>query len=550
MNILEQYMGNKDKIDLEMEELSEYITDLLGMEFRVGVEVTEDDHLKKLEVVTERDRFKTVYVKDDYAKVLKIIDEQIDGYRNNSFIHDIEGNINDIVMQLIFSNYKEFSIKEKIDLKRFIKLIQNISNLTYENKSVDMNIFLNLEKGNMRKLEGFFDCIALERKGLKEFIFSQKPLLKILDKKNYSLILDKDYYATYFLKRKFNQVNIEQYMNNMINNQEKSLFIKDLIRELKYLSNIKFKVNFVDSYIESINKTISEEAKEESRQAHSLLKKNERKINKIMNKFSKEIINNLTVEEKKIMNNDRYPIYILIQNNKIEFWNNNYYSLAKINSVWKIKNYVLLAHEIFAGIYLNPNNLFTDIDIISKNVFIDTIRNINNDCIYKEDINKTVIETINKIKVISSKIFKLIRVIKRLSMEKEGALFIIVTDMNLFKNNRSEIIVEETNDNFYKNINKGKCICDINDDDLEIIATVDGSILLDTKFNILTFGEMIKPQEIDKSRCGNIYGARTNAAVNASNFGISIKVSEDGDVSLYRKVIYKEKSITEKTVYI
>jgi hypothetical protein len=54
---------------------------------------------------------------------------------------------------------------------------------------------------------------------------------------------------------------------------------------------------------------------------------------------------------------------------------------------------------------------------------------------------------------------------------------------------------------------------------------------------------MIKSQDIQKItdlKVENIYGARSLAAINAAKFGTSIKVSEDGDISIYRTVLYQD----------
>ncbi|WP_251671991.1 MULTISPECIES: hypothetical protein, partial [unclassified Sporosarcina] len=65
----------------------------------------------------------------------------------------------------------------------------------------------------------------------------------------------------------------------------------------------------------------------------------------------------------------------------------------------------------------------------------------------------------------------------------------------------------------------------------ELIASIDGAILLDKGFNILSFGEMIKNSD-DTPDVAEA-GSRTLAAANASVFGLSIKVSEDGDISIF-----------------
>ncbi len=61
---------------------------------------------------------------------------------------------------------------------------------------------------------------------------------------------------------------------------------------------------------------------------------------------------------------------------------------------------------------------------------------------------------------------------------------------------------------------------------LELIATIDGAVILDSSFNILSFGELLDVSNIRTEALG----ARTAAAYAGSRFGIAIKVSQDGDV--------------------
>ncbi len=67
--------------------------------------------------------------------------------------------------------------------------------------------------------------------------------------------------------------------------------------------------------------------------------------------------------------------------------------------------------------------------------------------------------------------------------------------------------------------------------DQHLDAAIDGAVILDYKFNILSAGEMFSNKGT-KVR-GKYRGARTIAAISSSRFGLSIKVSEDGEILIF-----------------
>jgi hypothetical protein len=59
------------------------------------------------------------------------------------------------------------------------------------------------------------------------------------------------------------------------------------------------------------------------------------------------------------------------------------------------------------------------------------------------------------------------------------------------------------------------------------VASLDGAVIVDRNGSVLAYGAMTKPAS------GSNQGARTRAAVAASKFGLVIKVSSDGQISMY-----------------
>ena len=63
------------------------------------------------------------------------------------------------------------------------------------------------------------------------------------------------------------------------------------------------------------------------------------------------------------------------------------------------------------------------------------------------------------------------------------------------------------------------------------LASVDGAIVLNNSANILAWGAVLKPKKSGRLRESE--GSRTKAAIGASYYGLALKVSSDGDITVY-----------------
>ncbi len=63
------------------------------------------------------------------------------------------------------------------------------------------------------------------------------------------------------------------------------------------------------------------------------------------------------------------------------------------------------------------------------------------------------------------------------------------------------------------------------------LAALDGAIVLSNKGEILAYGAILNPKKADQLR--GTEGSRTKAAIGASNYGLTIKVSSDGDIDVF-----------------
>lgn len=63
------------------------------------------------------------------------------------------------------------------------------------------------------------------------------------------------------------------------------------------------------------------------------------------------------------------------------------------------------------------------------------------------------------------------------------------------------------------------------------LASLDGAIVLDNSGQILAYGAVLQPKKAGRLR--GTEGSRTKAAIGASEYGLAVKISSDGDITVY-----------------
>jgi DisA bacterial checkpoint controller nucleotide-binding len=65
------------------------------------------------------------------------------------------------------------------------------------------------------------------------------------------------------------------------------------------------------------------------------------------------------------------------------------------------------------------------------------------------------------------------------------------------------------------------------------LASLDGAVVMDNSGRLLSYGAVLQPRKRGKLR--GTEGSRTKAAIGASNYGLAIKISSDGEICAYHK---------------
>jgi DNA integrity scanning protein DisA with diadenylate cyclase activity len=65
------------------------------------------------------------------------------------------------------------------------------------------------------------------------------------------------------------------------------------------------------------------------------------------------------------------------------------------------------------------------------------------------------------------------------------------------------------------------------------LASLDGALVIANSGQLLAYGAVLDPRKVGRLRGAE--GSRTKAAIGASNYGLAMKVSADGDITVYYK---------------
>jgi len=65
------------------------------------------------------------------------------------------------------------------------------------------------------------------------------------------------------------------------------------------------------------------------------------------------------------------------------------------------------------------------------------------------------------------------------------------------------------------------------------LASLDGAIVIDNSGRIRAYGAVLQPKKAGRLR--GTEGSRTKAAIGASNYGLAVKISSDGDITVYHE---------------
>ncbi|WP_214821153.1 MULTISPECIES: hypothetical protein [unclassified Exiguobacterium] len=426
-------------------------------------------------------------------------------------------------------NYIYKIINNEADLEvldNFTESLQALSNRTYEQEPCQMSFIvfnknsLNIED-EIKKIG--FDYIKFNEKIDIEKVVKDKEPLKLIDSLSLSYVVNEKYEIVGLAKKVQRGPSIYQKManrhseneqrilkdsmgsyyhngkNTMINNSGASFINQNkLEQDILSITNQMNELSKGEAFDDKVQKYIELFfIREKMREELYFLKENLLKENLEIENFQSEKDNNKHIQ------------FIQLKANRVEWFINDSLVCVLSNGKWKVQNYDLVSNIILEYIIRQASN--------SKNGF------------QKYD---------NLINDVTPRFHKFFLQIKHLSFKKIGALLFIMGSSDKRKTTIYKALLERSEiktDEYRKIIktNKGHQLNIMSCDTylFELISSLDGAVLFDRKFDILAFGEFIN-NSIPTPHVAEA-GARTLAAVKSSMYGLSIKVSEDGDLSIF-----------------
>lgn len=482
----------KNVFQQEVHEYSIALEEVLQQYTGLSLKFIEDDlHQKEGEIDLNISLYKPgnfpPYVKDFFGnvidKVLDVLPERIKV--KEDFDWEILSNIQELLsIQFIFGSNKD----EKVSFKRkqFLNSLINVGHRTYEGSPANIGIiYADAQTIEILQEMYKFELIKFtEKVNLRDLFEQEKPLLKIVDGKAVNILVDKDF-SIYGFARSNNESMDMAY-----------LIEQDFIKiKLKQVIGLMAK-RLLDEYSKELKKfdySDDTDKKEIISSFISLVEELDEKPN-----YNQEPLN---------------MIYFKMKNSTLRIYNTELFEVSAVNGRWKIKNDYILYYILIWHFVKN-----TQIEFLSK----------END----EKILESVMILINSI--------------QNLSVNNISSLIIFTPNMN-DKSTDYSINTEQANQlleslplkqkeikhkylEIIKSNEKHLNIKEINYQLLINICSVDGAVIFDPAFNILSYGEIIDIP----SNPTEVFGTGTNACKIASeNGGLAIKVSEDGDIKVY-----------------
>ncbi|OQY42518.1 MAG: hypothetical protein B6227_01835 [Fusobacteriia bacterium 4572_74] len=475
------------KIDYYREFL-EKLSEFLGVKLQLKA---HGNHVEFIPELNSKFIKKTLENIGEIFEILDIILEEYYEENNNIYFTDL---IEEFSQKLIGHMVREKLVVTSEQMN-FMNIIKKICNETYESENSNLNILLFKDKEaipeELKKMG--LDFLPFDTPKKIEDIFKEKLSLKMLNGDNLVLIIDGDFRG-YGLG---------------VNDEKHKVFKERMLVKLRDQNN-----EYLISFISLLSKNILSYVDKDSIdiEVKAGFKLSEEKIKKLVKYSNEKMITskfffNSYNKEKK----ERFPyIYMEIKDKELKLYLQNSIDnyLSYRGGKWKLKSFHILKFLIIEKFYMDS-----------------FVFHLFNDKIEKKDIIKNIIMNVDV----------LVSLIKNLLEEGKGGLFIIL-ERTIKKTERKKIFVGGNEDNsIYKRTvlkdGKNTRIKNHNFEYLKLISKVDGAVILDNEFNLLSFGRLVK---LDMNGSNEkVEGARTAAAISSSKYGLAIKVSEDKKITVW-----------------
>ena len=397
----------------------------------------------------------------------------------------------ELALSYIFNDYQE--APPKYECQKFLKNLVKIASKSYENHFADIGLMYLGGTGFDGRTQDFFEPMAtvipLEHPLSLEDFFLEKPFLRLIDGKSFNIVVDDSLKVGHLLIKRKKSEHVSEQMMEAFNKVRFAESWNGLVQTLganvcpyQGVGELVLPVKPTDPFLRILEK----------RQVYC------------------QGIQRLSG-----------LVYFKADKGRIQVYVHKELNLIFEEGEWRIQNIhhfaQLLLRQIFEstlGFHL-PSDQRPDEDSLSK---------------VSDQVFERTIQFINLLKYLSDQRMSSIILIADGKLELEGEKVAGSTRRFLerfgsrIRRNRSEGLGQATRIG-----ERPFNILDLSYETWQNICAVDGAVLFDSCFNLISFGEMV-----NSTGQGDLYGAGSAAANTLSQFGITIKVSSDGDIKVFK----------------
>ena len=398
--------------------------------------------------------------------------------------------------------------EEEFKRLSFIRDLIFVGSKTYESVPANIGVIY-CDTNYLDTLKNRYNCELLllkEPLNIKDFFIREKPFLRIIDGETLNLLVNEEFLVIGLTR-------------NISNNESLSQQIIDEFNKGRLSKNKNAVLEFIEDSIDNKMKHTEVFKRLKLQPLEGI---NEKKVEEIL----EQVIGLLKggVRQAKVSEDGESLdfIYFKMENAKLSIYNNEDFIITFMNGEWKMKNYHLLQYVILQHA------------LIRTHIYLPL-----------EDATKESEILSNAVKGMDI----LLNTIEKLASTHESSIVMFLTDYQGFEQVSYSLTEQDakhliTNaplkkrefDNLYLEVIKRDQhhlnLMEVNEKFLSNLCVVDGALVLDDTFNIISYGEVIDVSS--KETLGSTFGTGTNACeVASSNNGLTIKVSEDGEIKVY-----------------
>ncbi|RJX41101.1 hypothetical protein D3P09_03600 [Paenibacillus pinisoli] len=434
----------------------------------------------------------------------RILENQLEATEGNFAQSLFLTHIKETALSLVFGSYNKATAEDKWRMFQFIEDLSEISSRTYESASVTLGILYFKEDAVDKAHKTFADknmeFIPLDTaEPFMDLFNGEKAFLRLIDNRSMALVVNETFAVIGILRKKNDGRSICSELEDLIFTYNINAVLEQVYGDLiDKLGDLKQKVF----------REVKKQQPESTRKS----------VYQVINAYKELLLKNIEVIQ--LANKTReYPdfLYISVDNDRVNFYTQSRMVVSLVNGIWKMRHYDLFVASILQKLMISKLPFYAALgaDAFKKHM-TRAFKGYN----------------------------RLFRTFIDLSREQKSSVYLIIDTPDILHGiaesktakllKGTGFLHSERKRRSLLAIKKGKKNANLIDLDpylIKSLSAIDGAVVLDSNLNILSFGETISVSP-GQSYNGT-FGTGSTAAQFASKHGIAVKVSEDGDITLF-----------------